>query len=83
MNRVQMKKILSVFACLFFLMCNFGYARDIVDLFPEYPGTLFFWTEAQSSPRPLKIHFLMVDLTSGKLEVIAMAGDDPDGMGPA
>ena len=77
-----MKKILSGVA-VFFLVCSLGYAREIIDLVPDHPGALFCWTETSSDPRPLKIHFLMVDLTSKNLEVIAIPGDDPDGKGPA
>jgi exopolysaccharide biosynthesis protein len=78
-----MKKILSVFIGLFFLLCNSGFAGEIVDLIPEHPGILFCWTETQSGPRPLKIRFLMIDLTSEDLEVITLPGEDPDGNGPA
>ena len=78
-----MKKILPVITALFFLICSPGHAREIIDLFPGHPGVLFCWTETQSTPRPLKIHFLMVDLTSNALEVVAIPGDDPDGNGPA
>lgn len=82
MNRKLMKKILSGVA-VFFLMCSLGYAREIIDLVPGHPGTLFCWTESHTNPRPLKTYFLMVDLTSKDLEVIAIPGDDPDGNGPA
>lgn len=64
-------------------MCCPGYAREIIDLFPDKPGALYCWSESLSDPRPLKIHFIMVDLTSKALEVAAIPGDDPDGDGPA
>ena len=78
-----MKKILSLIVVGLFLICSFVHAREIVDLLPEHPGVLFCWTETYSNPRPLKAHFLMIDLTSDNLEVIAIPGDDPDGSGPA
>ena len=77
-----MKKLIIGIVCLFFISIQL-HAREIVDLFPEKPGTLFCWTESIINPRPLKIHFLMIDLTSKDLEVIAIPGDDPDGNGPA
>lgn len=64
-------------------MCSLAYAREIIDLLPDHPGVLFCWTETRSEPRPLKTHFLMIDLTSKSLEVRTIAGDDPDGNGPA
>jgi len=82
MNRKYMKKILSGLAG-FFLICSFAYAREIIDLLPDHPGALFCWTETQLKPRPLKTHFLMIDLTSKSLEIRTIAGDDPDGNGPA
>jgi len=78
-----MKKILSIVAGLLFLMYNTCYAGEIIDLLPEHPGELFCWKESRSEPRPLKIHFLMVDLTSRDQEIISIPGDDPDGDGPA
>ena len=78
-----MKKILSVFTVLFFLICCPMHAKEIIDLFPDHPGALFCWIETYSNPRPLKASFLMIDLTSEDLEVISIPGDDPDGGGPA
>lgn len=83
MSREQMKKILCGIIVILFLMCSFGHAKEIIDLIPDHPGALFCWTEIFSGPRPLKTHFLMVDLSSKDLEVIAIPGDDPDGDGPA
>lgn len=77
-----MKKIISVIFYIL-LICTSGYAREVIDIFPEHPGELFCWTETRTEPRLLKAHFLMVDLTSKYLEVIAIPGDDPDGSGPA
>lgn len=77
-----MKKFVLCIACLFFIGGQL-YAREIIDLLPGHPGELFCWTESITKPRSLKIHFIMVDLTSKDLEVIAIPGDDPDGNGPA
>ena len=82
MNLKKIKRLFLGTICLFFI-CRAGYAREIIDLFPEKPGALFCWTETLSKPRPLKTHFLMVDLATKNLEVIAIPGDDPDGDGPA
>lgn len=65
------------------LICCSGFCREVVDLLPEKPGALQYWTEARSVPRPLKIHFLKVALTASALEVFAIPGGDPDGDGPA
>ena len=77
-----MRKILIIAAALF-AGCRFGYAVEILDLFPNSPGALTCWTEARSDLRPVRIHFLKVALDSGALEVLALPGEDPDGDGPA
>lgn len=77
-----MKKLFLGIFFIFFIYSH-GYAGEIIDLLPEEPGALFCWTETLSNPRPLKTHFLMINLTSKDLEVITMSGDDPDGDGPA
>ena len=77
-----MKKLILGIACLFFIGSQ-SHAREIIDLYPDNPGALFCWTESIINPRPLKINFIMVDLTLKDLEVIAIPGDDPDGDGPA
>lgn len=58
-------------------------AQDTADLYSGAKGSLICWTETRTSPRPLKIHCLRVDLTCPELEVFSMPGDDPDGNGPA
>jgi hypothetical protein len=77
-----MKRILIVAAALL-ACCRLGLPVEIVDLFPEKPGTLTCWTETGSEPRPTRTHFLKVALGSGVLEVLALPGEDPDGEGPA
>jgi len=64
------------------LLGRMSAAQDTTDLFPARKGSLLCWTESLTSPRPLKIHFLKVDLTDG-LEVFTLPGEDPDGTGPA
>jgi hypothetical protein len=78
------KKKFSIFVITIFLfICSLGHAREIIDLFPEHPGALFCWTESITEPRPLKAHFLMIDLQSKDLEVFTIPADDPDEDGPA
>jgi len=60
-----------------------GIARDTLDLYPSKPGALVCWSESRTEPRPLKIHYLRVDLTCTDLEIFTLAGQDPDGGGPA
>lgn len=57
--------------------------QDTIDLYKDKRGSLICWTETRSTPRPLKIYYLRVDLTCPNLEVLTMPGDDPDGDGPA
>ena len=58
-------------------------AQDTLDLFPEQHGSLQYWTQTLTTPRPLKIHYLRADLTCPGLEVFTLPGNDPDGSGPA
>lgn len=60
-----------------------GFAQDTLDIFPASKGSLVSWSEIRSSPRPLAIYYLRVDLTCRNLELMAMPGEDPDGDGPA
>lgn len=76
-------KILQRCALTLVLFCCSGFCSEVLDLLPEKPGALQYWTETRSVPRPLKIHFLKVALTASALEVIALPGEDPDGAGPA
>jgi exopolysaccharide biosynthesis protein len=41
------------------------------------------WTDRRTTPEPLAIYVLRVDLRAPALEVIAMPAEDPDGAGPA
>ncbi len=77
-----MKKRCLGIICLLLISCT-GYSQETLDLFPDQPGSLTYWSEARSMPRPLRIHYLKVSLTAGGLEVIALPGEDPDGPGPA
>jgi len=77
-----MKRIFAGIAVLF-LVCRIGYGLEALELLPDRPGMLICWVEIRSDPRPLRIHFLKIALTSGDLEVIALPGEDPDGTGPA
>ena len=40
-------------------------------------------SETRTAPRPLRIHVIEVDLSSGLFELAAAVADDPDGPGPA
>ncbi len=79
----KQKKLLTTSIAGLFLFIGTGHAQETIDLFPDEPGELICWTEARSDPRPVKIHFLRVNLQSRALEVFALPGDDPDGDGPA
>ena len=41
------------------------------------------WNETQASPRPLRFHFLRIDLQDPRIEPCVIIADDPDGAGPA
>ena len=77
-----MKKIILGIVFLFFIGSHV-HAREITDLFPEKPGELFCWKESITAPRPIRMNFIMINLDSKDLEIIAIPGDDPDGNGPA
>jgi hypothetical protein len=76
------KRIFSGILSLLFI-CGFGFAEEVLDLFPGKPGSLIGWTETRSIPRPLRIYYLKVVLSARELEVVALPGEDPDGAGPA
>jgi hypothetical protein len=65
------------------LLCGSGFGQDVLDLFPEKPGSLVCWAETRTVPRPLKIYYLKATLNASGLEAFALPGDDPDGPGPA
>jgi len=44
---------------------------------------LQYWPETRTQPRPLRIHWLKVDLASPRLGLVALVAEDPDGPGPA
>jgi exopolysaccharide biosynthesis protein len=78
----NMQKIrLSV--VILFLFSWTGFCQDKLDLFPDTPGALVYWSETRSEPRPLRIHYLRVLLSTHELEVFTIPGEDPDGPGPA
>jgi exopolysaccharide biosynthesis protein len=77
-----MKRIAPLIVVLI-LFSSFGFCQDVLNLFPDNPGSLICWTETRSTPRPLRIHFLKVALNVGQLEVFTLPGEDPDGPGPA
>lgn len=73
-------KILPV---IFFLSFQAGVAQDTLDLFPPEKGSLVCWHETRTLPRPLRIHYLRLNLACHNLELFTMPGKDPDGDGPA
>ena len=77
-----MKKIFWEIAGLIFFCCA-GFGQEVLDLFPDQPGSLICWTEVRKEPRPLRIHNLRVALNAPELEVISLPAEDPDGAGPA
>lgn len=52
---------------------------------PDLSATnaLIYWSEAREIPRPVRIHFMQIDLHNPDYEVFTMISDDPDGKGPA
>lgn len=50
---------------------------------PEQPAPVAGWTETLTAPRPLRLHFLRLDLRDPRLEPCVLLGADPDGTGPA
>jgi hypothetical protein len=42
-----------------------------------------YWNETLASPRPLRFHFLRIDLQDPRIEPYVILADDPDGAGPA
>lgn len=45
-------------------------------------GALVYWDETWTKPRPVRMHFLQVDLSNPAYELVTILGDDPDGKGP-
>lgn len=78
---MRMKQALALLALVLFSGLAVG--QSVLDLVPDRPGTLTCWSETRSAPRPLRIHYLRVDMKTPTLEVLTLTGDDPDGAGPA
>jgi len=51
-----------------------GYLRD---------HGVWYWLEVRTTPRPLRLHHLQVDLRHPRIEMAAVPAADPDGDGPA
>ena len=49
----------------------------------ELRAPVAYWQETRREPRPLRLHFLRVDVASRDLEVVALVAPDPDGDGAA
>lgn len=49
----------------------------------DQAGPLVYWEEVHTDPRPLRLHFVRIDLTDPRLEVATILDEDPDGDGPA
>ncbi|MBN1570562.1 MAG: phosphodiester glycosidase family protein [Acidobacteria bacterium] len=77
-----MRRLLTGIAGLFFI-CSAGFGQEVLDLYPDQPGSLICWSETRTTPRPLRIYYLKIALNTPDLEVITLAGEDPDGEGPA
>ena len=56
--------------------------RAGVECDTNWPG-ITYTLEIRTTPRPLRIHTLRVDLAEARWEVVAAAAGDPDGEGPA
>lgn len=41
------------------------------------------WSETLATPRPLRVHYLRIDLHDPRIEPCVILADDPDGAGPA
>ena len=82
----SVRLILALSICLGSVGC---YAGAIVTLLPQRLETnkpsspIVYWHETRTSPRPLQIHVLRVDLRSRLCANVALIADDPDGDGPA
>ncbi|HJN17133.1 MAG TPA: phosphodiester glycosidase family protein [Armatimonadota bacterium] len=69
------------------LLASITWAADVAIL-EAAPGAegdspIAYWAEQWETPRPVRLHFLRVDLASPGIEVLAIVGEDPDGEGPA
>ncbi|MCF7730092.1 MAG: phosphodiester glycosidase family protein [Akkermansiaceae bacterium] len=49
----------------------------------DQPAPVVGWSESLKKPRPLRLHFLRIDLTDSRIEPCVVLADDPDGPGPA
>jgi hypothetical protein len=79
------------YAVMLLCACLLGAVRgDVVCVLAERPpagmpiaAPVCYWHESRTSPRPLEIHILRIDLGSGAIEPDAAISEDPDGEGPA
>ena len=47
------------------------------------PAPVIGWSETLTLPRPLRLHFLRIDLRDPRIEPCVILAEDPDGAGPA
>jgi hypothetical protein len=47
------------------------------------PAPVVGWSETLTKPRPLRLHFVRIDLRDPRIEPCVILADDPDGAGPA
>ncbi|MFN7805851.1 MAG: exo-alpha-sialidase [Planctomycetaceae bacterium] len=59
--------------------CNLEWLTEGRDS-PVFPWRV--WTESRTEPRPLRLHWLRLDLQASQYEVDVAVGKDPDGDGP-
>ncbi len=59
------------------------FVNDPLMLNDTMPAPVVYWEEVRASPRPLRLHFMLVDLAYPKIEAAVAVSDDPDGGGPA
>jgi sialidase-1 len=59
--------------------CNLEWLTEGRDS-PVFPWSV--WTESRTAPRPLRLHWLRLDLQAPQYELDVAVGPDPDGDGP-
>lgn len=47
------------------------------------PAPVVYWSETRTLPRPVRLHFVLADLASPRIEAAVAVSNDPDGDGPA
>ncbi len=82
--------LLGKTACAWTLLVAVGAAEPSVRAVAGPPkaddrasGPLVYWEEVWQTPRPVRLHFLRIDLEDPSVEVAALVSADPDGAGPA